>query len=212
CCNSDAVYMAATEIMPASTENLLPRGSHPYMVRVSGPNTASIGLRPARDLRAASGLRQTRSSTGRNSSHGTTASISTSGGHAWHQGSHGGPKDRRNPSAPSSNPKPWNFPAIILPGVRSGQFFEVPVDNGSKFPRPPLRHDTDADSGLRTVPGRESASRVRHRGGAGAIPPNAASGAGDRARHPWHRTDRPGSDARAPAYARAADGCARSWG
>jgi hypothetical protein len=45
---------------------------------VSGPNTASIGLRPARDLRSASGLRQTRSSTGRTSSHGTTAAISTS--------------------------------------------------------------------------------------------------------------------------------------
>jgi len=38
-----------------------------------------LGLCPARDLRAASGLRHTRSSVGRNSSQGTTASISTSG-------------------------------------------------------------------------------------------------------------------------------------
>jgi hypothetical protein len=36
-----------------------------------------IGLRPARDFRSPSGLRHTRSSTGRNSSHGTTALIST---------------------------------------------------------------------------------------------------------------------------------------
>jgi putative transposase len=36
CCNPDAVYMAATEIMPASTEKLLPRGSHPYRVRGRG--------------------------------------------------------------------------------------------------------------------------------------------------------------------------------
>jgi len=41
--------------------------------------TASIGAQAARDLRAASGLRQTRSSQGRNSAHGTTASIPTSG-------------------------------------------------------------------------------------------------------------------------------------
>ena len=33
CCNFDAVYMAATEITPASTEKPLPRGSHPYMMR-----------------------------------------------------------------------------------------------------------------------------------------------------------------------------------
>ena len=33
CCNPDAVYRAAAEIMPALTETLLPRGSHPYMVR-----------------------------------------------------------------------------------------------------------------------------------------------------------------------------------
>jgi len=33
CCNPDAVYMAATEIMPASIEILLPHGSHPYRVR-----------------------------------------------------------------------------------------------------------------------------------------------------------------------------------
>ena len=33
CCNPDAVYMAATDIMPASTETPLPRGSHPYTVR-----------------------------------------------------------------------------------------------------------------------------------------------------------------------------------
>jgi len=38
-------------------------------------STASIGLRPARDLRAASGLRQNRSSRDRNSSHGNTAVI-----------------------------------------------------------------------------------------------------------------------------------------
>jgi hypothetical protein len=41
--------------------------------------TASIGLRPARDLRSAAGLRQTRSSPGRNSSNGTTAQILISG-------------------------------------------------------------------------------------------------------------------------------------
>nr|BAH90382.1 ISSpo2 transposase [uncultured bacterium] len=41
--------------------------------------TASIGLRPARDLRSASGLRQTRSNVGRNSSLGTMESISTNG-------------------------------------------------------------------------------------------------------------------------------------
>ena len=33
CCNPDAVYMAATDITPASPEKPLPRGSHPYMVR-----------------------------------------------------------------------------------------------------------------------------------------------------------------------------------
>jgi hypothetical protein len=32
-CNTDAVYMAATKITPISIENLLPRRSHPYMVR-----------------------------------------------------------------------------------------------------------------------------------------------------------------------------------
>ena len=33
CCNPDAVYMAATDITPASPEKPLPRGSHPYTVR-----------------------------------------------------------------------------------------------------------------------------------------------------------------------------------
>ena len=30
CCNPDAVYIAATEIMLASNKTPLPRGSHPY--------------------------------------------------------------------------------------------------------------------------------------------------------------------------------------
>lgn len=38
CCNPDAVYMAAPEFTPASTETLLPRGSHPYMVRETMAN------------------------------------------------------------------------------------------------------------------------------------------------------------------------------
>ena len=42
CCNPDAVYMAAAEIMPASTETLLPRGSHPYMVRERGRTAALL--------------------------------------------------------------------------------------------------------------------------------------------------------------------------
>ena len=32
-CNFDAVYMAAADQVPASTEKPLPRGSHPYTVR-----------------------------------------------------------------------------------------------------------------------------------------------------------------------------------
>lgn len=35
CCKSDAVYMAAAEITPASPETPLPRGSHPYTVRAN---------------------------------------------------------------------------------------------------------------------------------------------------------------------------------
>ena len=35
CCNPDAVYMAAAEIMPASTDTPLPRGSHPYTVQAN---------------------------------------------------------------------------------------------------------------------------------------------------------------------------------
>jgi len=42
CCNPDAVYMAATEIMPASTGILLPRGSHPYMVRATMANAIEV--------------------------------------------------------------------------------------------------------------------------------------------------------------------------
>jgi transposase len=40
CCKSDAVYMAAAEITPASPEKPLPRGSHPYTVR--GQSRASL--------------------------------------------------------------------------------------------------------------------------------------------------------------------------
>ena len=32
-CNFDAVYMAAADQVPASTEKPLPRGSHPYTVQ-----------------------------------------------------------------------------------------------------------------------------------------------------------------------------------
>lgn len=59
-CNSDAVYMAATDQTPNLTDPLLPRGSHPYMVQVqwatvrlaaNGPPHAARGAQ----MRASSG-------------------------------------------------------------------------------------------------------------------------------------------------------------
>ena len=53
CCNPDAVYMAAAEIMPASTDTPLPRGSHPYMVRATMASGISLSeTTVGRELRA----------------------------------------------------------------------------------------------------------------------------------------------------------------
>jgi hypothetical protein len=41
--------MAAAEIMPASTDTPLPRGSHPYMVRETLANAVYIALGVTRD-------------------------------------------------------------------------------------------------------------------------------------------------------------------
>ena len=45
CCIPDAVYIAATEIMPPSTETLLSHGSHPYTVRATVGDAAAAGTR-----------------------------------------------------------------------------------------------------------------------------------------------------------------------
>ena len=48
-------YMAAAEIMPASTETPLPRGSHPYMVRGpwrTGPNAKRLSAKTVTRLKA----------------------------------------------------------------------------------------------------------------------------------------------------------------